>query len=79
MSMPGLTSLQESLAFAFLVGKKGLYYLAGPGPTPMAHMDWLARQRHHSPVRRCRNIDHDTTLNWVAESTQQDLTQAVGI
>jgi hypothetical protein len=34
--MPRLTSLEESLAFAFLARKKGLYYLAGPGPTPHA-------------------------------------------
>jgi hypothetical protein len=36
ISMPRLTSLEKSLAFAFLARKKGLYYLAGPGPTPHA-------------------------------------------
>jgi hypothetical protein len=69
--MPRLTSLEESLAFTFLAQKKRLYYLAGPGPTPMPPMDWLARQRHHSPVQRCRNIDHDTTLELGADSTRQ--------
>lgn len=37
----------------------------------MPHIDWRARQRHHSPVQQRRNMDHNTTLEMGADSTRQ--------
>jgi hypothetical protein len=75
--VPRLASFSNSCwstqRLAFLAPEEWAQLPAGALTHRVEAMDWLVRQRHHSPVQqRCRNIDHDTTLEWGAESTRQD-------